>query len=225
MERQLLERMVGAGVLIMALVVIGPAILDGERSSSGDIDVPGGEQRTHTVKLNDLSAPGGAPPRSPPAAPASVSPSPTVPEAASPGRTSPLAVAAVAPVPDAPVPVVPLTKGSTSPADDTGRVAAEKPAAAKVVSSGAAPSEPSRPASSAASGWFVQVGTFGQRENAERLAAQLKGKGFPASVSALQRDGKPLHRVRVGPADGRAEAESLAARLATAGHRGQIVPP
>jgi DedD protein len=223
MERQLLERMVGAVVLIVALVVIGPAILDGERSGSEGLDVPGEEQRTHTVRLNDRGAPGGLPPRSAPAtpeAPGSAGPVPIATEAQPPGRKPPLAV-----VGGASLPVEPLASGATSPADDTDRFAAEKSAAAKVVSPGAAPSERSRPVSSASPGWFVQVGTFGQRENADRLAAQLTGKGFPASVSAVQRDGKPLHRVRVGPADGRAAAESLAARLATAGHRGQLVPP
>ena len=52
MDRQLLERMVGAAVLIVALIVIAPAILDGPRD--GDAPMParaerGGEMRTVTI--------------------------------------------------------------------------------------------------------------------------------------------------------------------------------
>lgn len=212
MERQLLERMVGAGVLIIALVVIGPALLDGGRSPQTDPDlpaVPADGQRTHTVRLNDLAATERPPP-------ASVVPPPQAPVVpAAPAKSPPpSAVSIVSPPPAA-------EKTAAGPGPD--RLAAAKPLADKATVPTPAPVPGKAPSS--AGGWFVQVGTFGQRENAERLATQLKGKGFPASVSLTQRDGKSMHRVRVGPAGGRADAESLAARLASAGHRGQIVPP
>jgi DedD protein len=220
MERQLLERMVGAGVLITALVVIGPAILDGERpepQDTGRPPAPADEQRTHTVRLNDLDTTAGSPRASPPKLP-----TPLNTALPPPGTTAPSPVAATSTPPVAP------KNTAVPPATDVVRAPAAKPAVSKPVTPAAKPEAepaPERPTAPASAGWFVQVGTFGQRENAERLATQLKGLGFSAAVSAMQRDGKSMHRVRVGPAVGRSEAQALAARLAAAGHRGQVVPP
>jgi DedD protein len=71
---------------------------------------------------------------------------------------------------------------------------------------------PSRPAPASSSSWVVQVAAFGSNENANRLAAQLKGKGYSAFVeSAGPRNA--LLRVAVGPFADRAEADRTAARL------------
>jgi DedD protein len=70
----------------------------------------------------------------------------------------------------------------------------------------------------------VQLGSFGQRENAERLARELKSQGFAAFVSPLTHTGRTLYRVRVGPEEQRGAAEELARRLTSAGHAGSIVP-
>ena len=70
---------------------------------------------------------------------------------------------------------------------------------------------------------MVQVGTFGQKANAERLVKDLRAKGFDAFVSELERSGKLLYRVRVGPAGTREAAADLARRLAAAGQAGQLV--
>ena len=72
-------------------------------------------------------------------------------------------------------------------------------------------------------GWAIQVGSFASRENAERLARELKGKGFAATVSQYSK-GKRLWRVRVGPEPDRAAAVALGARLRSAGHTGSPVP-
>jgi DedD protein len=69
----------------------------------------------------------------------------------------------------------------------------------------------------------VQVGTFGQKANADRLVASLRNRGFEAFVSATERAGKPLYRVRVGPAGSRDAATATAGRLSQAGQSGQIV--
>ena len=86
---------------------------------------------------------------------------------------------------------------------------------------------PPRPAPTqpvAGSGWVVQLGSFGQRDNAERLARDLKTRGFAAFVSPLSHSGRTLYRVRVGPEGERGGAEDLAKRLAAAGHVGPVVP-
>ncbi|WP_417266907.1 SPOR domain-containing protein [Celeribacter baekdonensis] len=46
---------------------------------------------------------------------------------------------------------------------------------------------------------YVQVGTFGVPENAERSIARLSSMGFPVSSQILTRNGKPLKIVLAGP--------------------------
>jgi DedD protein len=86
--------------------------------------------------------------------------------------------------------------------------------------------EPSRPAASEAKvtkGWAVQLGVFASRDNAERLAKQVKGKGYTVSVNETSGNGKRLYRVRVGPEATRAAAVELGAKLRAAGHTGAVV--
>lgn len=63
-----------------------------------------------------------------------------------------------------------------------------------------------------ASRW-LQVGSFGERDNARRLAARLESAGIgPVELRPAEVDGRRVWRVRVGPVSA-TEAESLAARL------------
>ena len=78
--------------------------------------------------------------------------------------------------------------------------------------------------STSAGGWVVQLGSFASRQNADRLAGSLKGKGFRTSVSPARAGARVLWRVRAGPAHDRAGAEHLAARLRALGHRGELLP-
>jgi len=59
----------------------------------------------------------------------------------------------------------------------------------------------------------VQVGAFGDAASAEKLAATLRRKGFPAFVSPSTGDAGARWRVRVGPLATRPEADRTAARL------------
>ena len=61
MDRQLLERLIGAGVLVVALVIVVPAILDGDSGDDADDDADsktavsatGNEpRRTHNIRLD-----------------------------------------------------------------------------------------------------------------------------------------------------------------------------
>jgi DedD protein len=72
--------------------------------------------------------------------------------------------------------------------------------------------------------WAVQLGSFSNKENAERLAADLRNQGFAAFLSQLQTDSGALQRVRIGPQKDRASAEAIATQLANAGHNGRVVP-
>ena len=119
---------------------------------------------------------------------------------------------ASAPTPAAP----PQPKPAVKVAAATRPAPAPKPAAKKPP-----PSKPTPPKREA--GWVVQLGSFASKPNAEGLASKVKAAGYPSYLVPLDRDGKTLYRVRVGPPDDqRSKAEQLAGRLARAGYRGQV---
>ena len=47
--------------------------------------------------------------------------------------------------------------------------------------------------------WAVQVASFTQEENADRLIERLQGDGYAAFVSNVKQSGEPATRVAVGP--------------------------
>jgi len=122
----------------------------------------------------------------------------------------------------------------------------QKPASSTTAA--AARSEPSKPARTAAAsadkpskghpataanttsgsesgGWGVQLGVFASRENAERLALDVRVKGFKVSVSPVSSGKRKLYRVRVGPTADRSGAQELLGRLKAAGRPdGKVVP-
>ena len=115
------------------------------------------------------------------------------------------------------VPPAPASAPAQAPAGDAGATAAPPAVATKRA---AAPGH----MGDGAEGWVVQLGSFASQENAERLAAGLRAKGYRAFVSELRGRARVLYRVRVGPEQDRARADALAARLAHEGHRGTVAP-
>ncbi len=213
MDRQLLERMVGAGVLVLALVIITPALLDGNRTEttvSRTMALPENDQplRTHTIRPD---TPAERPPVAQDVATAANSPLISDPDSGQPPDESkkttsvasvekPIEIKKQAPKPK-PKPK-PKPVATTSP---------EKPAAK------------SQPVQSG-SEWAVQLGSFANQKNAQGLVDKIKGKGFSAYLLPLARNGqKTLYRVRVGPRDERSKANELALALKEAGHSGQVV--
>lgn len=83
-----------------------------------------------------------------------------------------------------------------------GRAVAEAEAPPTPVPSGLVPVDPER------GPFVVQVGAFGDRRNAERLADRLRRAGHRVQISSGGADG--LSRVRVGPHPDRAAAERAA---------------
>jgi DedD protein len=71
--------------------------------------------------------------------------------------------------------------------------------------------------------WAVQLGSFSNQANADRLAADLRKQGYAAFLSKLETGSGALHRVRIGPQKNRDGAEAVAAKLNSAGHKGQVV--
>ncbi|WP_110654990.1 SPOR domain-containing protein [Salinicola halimionae] len=86
------------------------------------------------------------------------------------------------------------------------RESTDKPAKPSPVAS----STPERTASSSSGGWVVQVGSFGQSDNASRLSAKLKEQGF--SAYSQPRDNN-LTTVYVGPFESSDAGEKARAEL------------
>jgi cell division septation protein DedD len=84
---------------------------------------------------------------------------------------------------------------------------------------------PAPTAGESGAGWGVQLGVFASKENADRLALDVRAKGFKASVSPVTSGKRKLYRVRVGPAADKSAAQELQSKLKAAGRPdGTVVP-
>ena len=200
MERALKERIIGAVVLVTFVVLIVPIFLDGPPKegeiSSERILLPGQEdQDTKTVVLDrERSEP--------------------IPVANNPASSSEAAAIESKPVVQEPVVETrpepkPVVKQATAPPPKPAPETSDKTP---------------EPAASATGMWAVQLGSFSNKENAEKLAADLRKQAYAAFISQHTTGNVQLHRVRIGPQKDRAAAEEMAARLAKVGHKGQVVP-
>jgi len=197
MERALKERIIGAVVLVIFAVLVVPIFLDGP-PADGEIVTERvllpGQEDQKTQTV--VLDRDRTDPVPAASAPVQAKPEPVVPE----------------PVREEPKPaVVQQQQPEQEKAPETQE---EKPAAKP------APT----PAASTTGMWAVQLGSFSNKDNAEKLAADLRKQGYAAFLSQLSTDKGQLHRVRIGPQKDRASAEAMAARLAKVGHNGQVVP-
>ena len=194
-DRDLKERIIGAAVLVLVVVLVVPVFLDGP-SGDGElvnerVPLPGqSNQETKTIVLErDRSSP----------VPSNAGSEP----AATPTQTKQVVVE---------------PEPQTKVADTTPEPVVAKPE----------PEQPAKQMPAAAPSttgmWAVQLGSFGNKENAERLAADLRKQGFAAFLSQLSTGSGQLHRVRIGPQKDRESAEAMAERLAKAGHTGKVLP-
>lgn len=204
MDTALKHRLTGAVILVLLAVLLLPELLTGSGQTSrarAAADAANGEERSIRIDLTEAAsspAAAAAPEANEPAAVAlPVPPSPPVEAEAAPA--APVAPATAVPAPVAAVPA-PVVAASAAPAAATPSAAAV-PAAA----------------------YYVQIGVFENKASARNLERKLRDKGFKPVVDEIQRSGKTLHRVRVGPEADRASANALRARLETAGHKGSVV--
>jgi cell division septation protein DedD len=212
MDDQLKARLIGAVILVALAVLLIPELLSGRKpeSTAAESGRDGRGTRTYTIDLTG-------------AAPAQPTPTPTpTPTPRPEERPRPPEMAATPPPAEAPV----VAEASTSQATATQAPPAQT-APVRPVATAPASSAPPKAATSAPApavehtttkpvvkgGWVVQVGAFGSPSTAGKLASDLKSAGYPAFVSPISRGGKTLHRVRVGPVPGRADADALAVRL------------
>ena len=217
MDVQAKDRLTGAVILVVLLVLVVPELLSGPERKVVAATAPRSDEPPLRSYTMDLGAPASDP------AGAAV-PAPT---ATTPATSAPMAVAAAPPLP-APVVTAPLpataapvaaSRPSAAAPVTASRPAAAAPAKESVKAPAAA--HPPPPATSGA-GWTVQLGSFASRANAERLVLDLKAKGFAAFSTESGSAGRKLYRVRVGPPEDHASAEALGAKLRSAGHPGTL---
>ncbi len=198
-DRALKERTIGAVVLVAFAVLIVPVFLDGPSEDRDTITevvtLPGQNDQPRKQQTIVLER----------------------------DRTEPM------PVAQTPAPAAEI---ATPPP----RAQAPQKTPAAAAKTGSAEVEPKRapavrddakdasPEASTTGMWAVQLGSFSNRANAERLASDLREEGFAAFLSRLDTGSGELHRVRIGPQKDRDAAETVAAKLTDAGHEGQVVP-
>lgn len=205
MERALKERIIGAIVLVVFVVLVVPIFLDGPpengESVSERVLLPGQEKQDISTVVLDRE-------RSEPI------PAPSKPvEAQAETKIVDLAPAQKKDAVTLPPPSNPPTKQSTE-------LAARTESPPPVEEKRSVP----KPAASTTGMWAVQLGSFSNKENAEKLAAGLRKQGYAAFLSKLETRSGSLHRVRIGPQKDRQSAEQMAARLRKVNHKGQVLP-
>ncbi len=198
MERALKERIIGAVVLVVFVVLVVPVFLDGPPNEdevvSERVLLPGQEDHdTNTVILNRQRS----------------EPIPVVSRPQEEPRPQPTSVAEAR---EEQAPARPVVEEKKPVPEE----APQEPSRERI--------EPPAAASSTTGMWAVQLGSFSNKQNAEKLAADLRKQGYAAFLSQLQTGSRQLHRVRIGPQKDRQSAEAMAARLLKVGHKGQVVP-
>jgi len=73
------------------------------------------------------------------------------------------------------------------------------------------------------SGYYIQVGSFSRRDNAENLSASLAAKGFSAFLLHTVFEGRTFYRVRVGPIQDRNDADLIMRQLRECGYQGFLI--
>lgn len=207
MDRALKERIIGAVVLVAFAILVVPVFLDGPADDADTVreavTLPGQADQPRTQQTIVLERD-----RSEPVPMASAQIPEEQPEEQPEAQTK-------VETPPAPAPKPQKSEPAESVAAST--EVAPKAAEAERDTSTVKPA-------SATGMWAVQLGSFSNRDNAERLAADLRDAGYAAFLSQLATANGELHRVRIGPQENRGAAESVAASLSRSGHTGQVVP-
>jgi DedD protein len=199
MDRTLKERIIGITVLVVFAVIIVPVFLNGPSDEpeviSESLTLPGQNSASQETQKIVLKRDRSEP----------------VPAANHAPPTTNATDEQAEPVPDQPV----ATSSESRP----------PPSAPAAASTTETQVEAQAEAVKSETGmWAVQLGSFSNQENAERLAAELRKQGYAAFLSQLKTANGTLQRVRIGPQKDRESAEAVAAKLKLAGHASQVVP-
>lgn len=72
--------------------------------------------------------------------------------------------------------------------------------------------------------FFVQVGAFSSRRNADKLARKLQIAGYSVGVAVSESKHGPVHKVRVGSFPSRYDAQAAAKKLSRQGYPTKVIP-
>ena len=202
MQDHLRDRLTGAAIVVVVVVLLVPELFHGRPatdSGTGTTPAAGPPVRSYTIDLRD-SAGGQQPAVASPVVP-------TAPGAPTGGSATP------APTPSAAVAPAATATAATAPA--AAAHATTDKSAPPVSIKASAPAAPSAHGSATQSGWAVQVGSFSQRDHAERMVKDLAAKGFTVEVAGPDDHG--LFRVRSPPHAERAAANALRQKMQASG--------
>ena len=227
MDRSLKERVIGASVLVALAVWLIPWVLDGpvQETGSSAAQAPVAEGsaplRTQTIRLENqqgASAQGAVPD-----IPGTLTPqdSGEVAQVALEASPDPQPEIAAAPVPGRPAAEMRVDTPSGSAAVVSAGVSREVGDTSSPAVSGAGSS--ATPPAAQEAGWLIQVGSFGEEENARRLADRLGDAGYTARLYPHRSGGGLMYRVRVGPESSREGAEEVASSLRDQSFHAQVV--
>jgi DedD protein len=217
MDRRVKERLVGATILVVLIVLIVPELLSGPKRAKAPVPPAESAEPVRNVTVDLATSKATPEPEQP--IPAAAAPS----ETAAPAPADADAVPPVGPPAPAasagprivtlqaqhPTPL-PLENGAATPKSDAAR--------GRNVSDAKADGGHTH--------WAVQVGSFASQTNAERFSRQLQAEGFATYVMAGGAGhGSALYRVRVGPLPDRASAARTISRLGKVGRSASLVSP
>jgi len=199
MDRRVKERLVGATILMMLVVLIVPELLSGPKRPGGEPPASRGlPSQTVTVEVHTHAT--------------TREPAQSVVPAAAPAPVDIATQAAAVPIAGTPAEAQ-TTTGATAPgaaAPGAAAPGAAAPSAAHVVAAGA---------------WAVQFGSFKDEANADKLVRELKAEGYVVYVSSSGSGAAARYRVRMGPLADRDAAERAIAKLKTHDIVPSIVAP
>lgn len=223
MDRALKERVIGAVVLVVIAVLVVPVFLNGPPTDAEIVSEPvtlpgqnGQPRKRQTIVLErDRDQPVPTSARLDTAAPE------TSVQSGSDDQPKSVAAAPRQAEPEA----EPATVQEKQPGNQVEPEKKPESAPPREESTAPAKAAVEAPETESTTGmWAVQLGSFADKANAERLAAGLRDKGYAAFLSQHETASGELHRVRIGPQKDRDSAEAVAAKLLKDGQKGQVVP-
>jgi DedD protein len=245
MDRRVKERLIGATILVVLIVLVVPELLSGPKgrtTSPPPAPTAGASDPVRNVTV-DLATSKATPAADSPAASAAEPPTavdgsetasgtaasgetlPGTPLVGSAGEveTTPPAAASPPGITHAAPPTI-----ATLRAQEAAPPALENaPAAPRSPANGAKPATAAEPAvaESARHGWAVQLGSFASRANADKLVRRARTYSTSVYVSASGKGRALRYRVRVGPLTDRPAAERTMAKLKHEGLPASLVTP
>jgi DedD protein len=203
MDRRVKERLVGATILVVLIVLIVPELLSGPHRLSSPPPSVSLPAPTRNVSVDLATSKATPTPQAADLTPPTSEPQPARAPSAPPSVTTLGAQAAAGPGLE--------TRSSAAKSSSSGTARTDAPNEAQPM--------PSRDS------WSVQLGSFSSKANADKLVHQLKARGLPAYVISSGSGSSSRFRVRMGPLPNRAAAEREVEKLKAAGHSATVVAP